>query len=58
MTAYITGTSTRKVNDLVKMLGCETGIPTWSVLRICAQIDANDAVLWTRRLDHQQFAYV
>jgi transposase-like protein len=26
MTAYITGTSTRKVDDLVKALGCDTGI--------------------------------
>jgi putative transposase len=26
MTAYITGTSTRKVDDLVKALGCESGI--------------------------------
>ncbi|MDZ7673752.1 MAG: transposase [Acidimicrobiales bacterium] len=26
MTAYITGTSTRKVDDLVRALGCDTGI--------------------------------
>ena len=26
MTAYITGTSTRKVDDLVKALGCESGV--------------------------------
>jgi transposase-like protein len=58
MTAYITGTSTRKVDDLVKALGCDTGISKSSVSRICAQIDADVAVLRTRRLDHQPFVYV
>jgi putative transposase len=58
MTAYITGTSTRKVDDLVKALGCDTGISKSSVSRICAQIDTDVAVLRTRRLDHQPFVYV
>ena len=58
MTAYITGTSTRKVDDLVKALGCESGISKSTVSRICAQIDADVAVLRTRRLDHQPFVYV
>jgi transposase-like protein len=58
MTAYITGTSTRKVDDLVKALGCDTGISKSSVSRICAQIDADVAVLRTRRLDHRPFVYV
>lgn len=58
MTAYITGTSTRKVDDLVKALGCDTGISKSSVSRICAQIDADVHVLRTRRLDHQPFVYV
>src|SRR5688572_26063279 len=31
MTAYITGTSTRKVEDLVKPLDCESGISTSTV---------------------------
>jgi len=35
MTAYITGTSTRKVDDLVKALGCASGISKSSVSRIC-----------------------
>jgi putative transposase len=35
MTAYITGTSTRKVDELVKALGCDTGISKSSVSRIC-----------------------
>ena len=58
MTAYITGTSTRKVDDLVKALGCDSGISKSSVSRICAQIDADVAVLRTRRPDHQPFVYV
>jgi transposase-like protein len=58
MTAYVTGTSTRKVDDLVKALGCDTGISKSSVSRICAQIDADVAALRTRRLDHQPFVYV
>ena len=58
MTAYITGTSTRKVDDLVKALGCDSGISKSTVSRICAQIDADVHVLRTRRLDHQPFVYV
>jgi putative transposase len=58
MTAYITGTSTRKVDDLVKALGCDSGISKSTVSRICTQIDADVAVLRTRRLDHQPFVYV
>ena len=58
MTAYITSTSTRKVDDLVKALGCDSGISKSTVSRICAQIDADVAVLRTRRLDHQRFVYV
>jgi len=58
MTAYITGTSTRKVDDLVKALGCESGISKSTVSGICAQIDTDVAVLRTRRLDHQPFVYV
>src|SRR3954454_1011091 len=58
MTAYITGTSTRKVDDLVKALGCDSGISKSTVSRICSQIDADVTVLRTRRLDHQPFVYV
>ena len=57
MTAYITGTSTRKVDDLVTALGCDSGVSTSTVSRTCrcAGIDADVAVLRTRRLDHQPF---
>jgi putative transposase len=58
MTAYIRGTSTRKVDDLVKALGCDTGVSKSTVSRICKQIDADVEVLRTRRLDHQPFVYV
>jgi putative transposase len=35
MTAYVTGTSTRKIDDLVRALGCESGISKSTVSRIC-----------------------
>src|SRR5690554_3219943 len=58
MTAYVTGTSTRKVDDLVKALGCDSGVSKSSVSRICQAIDVDVAVLRERRLDHQRFVYV
>jgi transposase-like protein len=51
MTAYITGTSTRKVDDLVKALGCDSGISKSTVSRICADIDEAVGAFRTRRLD-------
>jgi transposase-like protein len=58
MTAYITGTSTRKVDDLVKALGCDTGISKSSVSRICKNIDADVSILRNRDLSHQPFVYL
>jgi transposase-like protein len=58
MTAYVTGTSTRKVDDLVKALGCATGVSKSTVSRICCEIDEHVAVFLTRRLDHLEFPYV
>jgi putative transposase len=58
MTAYVTGTSTRKVDDLVKALGCEAGVSKSTVSRICSEIDDHVAVLRERRLDHTTFPYV
>lgn len=58
MTAYITGTSTRKVDDLVRALGCDTGVSKSTVSRICAEIDEVVEVFRTRRLDHMAFPYV
>jgi putative transposase len=58
MTAYITGTSTRKVDDLVKALGCDSGVSKSTVSRICGEIDEQVEVFRTRRLDHLTFPYV
>ena len=58
MTAYVTGTSTRKVDDLVKALGCDSGVSKSAVSRICARIDDEVGVFRTRRLDHTTFPYV
>ena len=38
MTAYVTGTSTRKVDDLVRALGCESAVSKSTVSRICKGI--------------------
>jgi putative transposase len=58
MTAYITGTSTRKVDDLVRALGCDSGVSKSTVSRICTGIDEEVSVLRTRRLDHIAMPYV
>ena len=58
MTAYVTGTSTRKVDDLVKALGCDSGISKSTVSRICGRIDDEVGAFRTRRLDHTMFPYV
>lgn len=58
MTAYITGTSTRKVDDLVRALGCESGVSKSTVSRICKGIDDEVAVFRTRGLGHLAMPYV
>ena len=58
MTAYVTGTSTRKVDDLVKALGVESGISKSTVSRICEQLDEEVAAFRDRSLDHIEFPYV
>jgi putative transposase len=58
MTAYVTGTSTRKVDDLVKALGCESGVSKSTVSRICADIDREVAPVRQRPLGHTTFPYV
>ena len=55
MTAYVTGTSTRKVDDLVKALGCESGVSKSTVSRICADIDREVASVRQRPLGHRTF---
>jgi putative transposase len=58
MTAYVTGTSTRKVDDLVRALGVESGISRSTVSRICEQLDEEVAAFRDRSLDHIEFPYV
>jgi putative transposase len=58
MEAYVHGTSTRKVDDLVKALGVEAGISKSEVSRICAELDTEVAGFRSRSLAHTTFPYV
>lgn len=58
MEAYLHGTSTRKVDDLVKALGADSGISKSEVSRICADLDAEVAAFRDRSLADQRFRYV
>jgi putative transposase len=58
MTAYVTGTSTRKVDDLLRALGCDTGVSTSTVSNIYGEIDEQVDVFRSRRLDHLDFPYL
>jgi len=48
--AYVHGVSTRKVDDLVKALGC-SGIDKSTVSRICTELDEEAQVFRTRSLE-------
>lgn len=58
MEAYLHGTSTRKVDDLVKALGADTAISKSEVSRICADLDTEVAAFRDRPLGAQRFPYV
>ena len=58
MEAYVHGTSTRKVDDLVKALGVDAGISKSEVSRICAELDAEVAAFRSRSLAHTAFPYL
>src|SRR6187431_3287111 len=58
MEAYLHGVSTRKVDDLVKALGADTGISKSEVSRICAELDVEVAAFRDRSLAEQPFRYV
>ena len=58
MMAYINGTSTRKVDDLVRALGCESGVSKSTVSRICAQIDDEVTAFRARDLSHVAMPYL
>jgi putative transposase len=58
MEAYLHGVSTRKVDDLVKALGADTGISKSEVSRICADLDVEVAAFRDRSLSEVAYPYV
>ena len=58
MEAYVHGTSTRKVDDLVKALGVDAGISKSEVSRICAELDHEVTAFRSRSLAHTCFPYL
>lgn len=58
MEAYLHGVSTRKVDDLVKALGADTGISKSEVSRICEDLDAEVGAFRERDLSALDFPYV
>ena len=55
--AYVEGVSTRRVDDLVRSLGCE-GISKSQVSRICAELDGVVASFLERPLDGGPYRYL
>ncbi|GAB2700976.1 IS256 family transposase [Thalassiella azotivora] len=58
MEAYLHGVSTRKVDDLVRALGADTGISKSEVSRICAGLDEEVGAFRDRSLAESAFPYV
>jgi putative transposase len=58
MEAYLHGVSTRKVDDLVKALGADTGISKSEVSRICADLDEEVGAFRDRSLGDITYPYV
>jgi putative transposase len=58
MEAYLHGVSTRKVDDLVRALGADTGISKSEVSRICADLDQEVTAFRDRSLARHGFPYV
>ena len=55
--AYVEGVSTRRVDDLIKALGCD-GISSSQVSRICEQLDEVEGSFLGRPLDGGPYPYV
>ncbi|MDO4901853.1 IS256 family transposase [Actinomyces sp.] len=55
--AWIEGVSTRKVDDLVKAMGNESGISKATVSRVCKDIDEGVHEFLSRPLDHTWFPH-
>jgi len=58
MEAYVHGVSTRKVDDLVKALGADSGISKSEVSRICRDLDEDVSAFRTRPLGDTTYPYV
>ena len=58
MEAYLHGVSTRKVDDLVKALGADTGISKSEVSRICKDLDKEVGAFCDRSLADTTYPYV
>ena len=58
MEAYLHGVSTRKVDDLVKALGIDSGISKSEVSRICADLDVEVGAFRDRSLAETVYPYV
>ena len=58
MEAYLHGVSTRKVDDLVKALGADSGISKSEVSRICAELDTDVTAFRDRSLAGTAFPYM
>jgi putative transposase len=58
MEAYLHGVSTRKVDDLVRALGADSGISKSEVSRICADLDGEVSAFRDRSLAGLVFPYV
>src|SRR3954451_7036785 len=58
MQAYLEGVSTRKVDDLVKALGADSGISKSEVSRICGELDVEVKAFAERSLAGLVFPYV
>jgi transposase-like protein len=58
MEAYVSGVSTRAVDDLVAAMGVDTGISRSEVSRICAGLDERVGAFRNRTLGHVEFPYV
>ncbi|SDN50713.1 Transposase (or an inactivated derivative) [Geodermatophilus siccatus] len=58
MEAYLHGVSTRKVDDLVRALGADTGISKSEVSRICADLDEEVTAFRDRSLAETAYPYV
>lgn len=58
MEAYVSGVSTRKVDELVAALGCESGISKSEVSRICQGLDVQVQAFLNRPLEFSHYPYV